>query len=181
MIRIMCFLISLLASITVLAGNFSITPLGSLPSRIRPGDTVQVKFLVKNLTQSTRSGYVLSQLPANVQQVFSSSFCSAPLSLKAEESCVLAFNITGPVTFDFSLCAGASCTTASASIALATQTIDSTFPYGAATSGNVCTSIDEFATPETMLGSWAMLEAVDLSIASGELTSTFSNTYFRSC
>ncbi len=176
MIRIMCFFISLLASTAVLAGSFSINPLGALPTTIRLGDTVQVKFLVKNLTKSTRSGYVLSPLPANVRQSVSSTFCSNPLSLNAGDSCVLAFNFTGPASFDFSLCNGASCTTASASIALATQaTTNQTFPYGAAPSGNVCTSSDQYATPETMLGSWAMLDAVAMDIASGELSSAFSN------
>ena len=180
MIRIMFCLISLLASTTALAGNFSITPLAPVPTAIRPGDTVPIYFSVKNMTKSTRSGYVLSQLPANVQQSSSSSrypnsVCPSPLSLPAGGECTLVFNIKGPVSFNFSLCNGPSCTNSSASVALATQATDSTFPYGTAPSGNVCTSSDEYATPETMLGSWAMLDAVEMDLASGQLPSVFSD------
>ena len=183
MIRIMFFLISLLASTTALAGNFSITPLAPVPTAIRPGDTVPIYFSVKNMTKSTRSGYVLSQLPANVQQssssaLYTNSVCSSPLSLPAGGDCTLVFNITGPVSFNFSLCHGASCTTSSASVALAaTQATDWTFPYGTAPSGDVCEpDTTGYATPETMLGSWAMLKAVEMDVASHQLPTMLNSS-----
>jgi hypothetical protein len=46
--------------------------------------------------------------------------------------------------------------------ASAMTTIDPDFPYGSAPTGNVCVSSDYYATPETMLGSWAMIQAVAL-------------------
>ena len=42
----------------------------------------------------------------------------------------------------------------------AATTLDSHFPYGAQPDSNLCTSSDHYATPETMLGSWAMQQAV---------------------
>ena len=43
-----------------------------------------------------------------------------------------------------------------------TSTLDLKFPYGSLPTGNVCVSSDYYATPETMLGSWAMIEAVTM-------------------
>lgn len=47
--------------------------------------------------------------------------------------------------------------------------IDKTFPYGQTPDGNVCVSSDYFATPETLLGSWAMIQAVDMDLSKGVL------------
>ena len=49
------------------------------------------------------------------------------------------------------------------------------FPYGSSPVGNVCVSSDYYATPETMLGSWAMLEAVSMD-TQGSVLPTFLNT-----
>lgn len=42
---------------------------------------------------------------------------------------------------------------------LAVSTPDANFPYGNSPKGNVCVSSDYYATPETLLGSWAMVQA----------------------
>jgi hypothetical protein len=47
--------------------------------------------------------------------------------------------------------------------------LDVNFPYGTAPQGNVCVGQDYYATPETMLGSWAMQEAVEHDHNAGEL------------
>lgn len=50
------------------------------------------------------------------------------------------------------------------------STADTNFPYGAAPQGNVCIGEEDFyATPETMLGSWAMQQAVELDHHAGDL------------
>ncbi len=163
------------------AGNFSIEPLGVLPSVTRPGDTVVAHFLIKNLTSSMRQGYSVTNLPSNVTSRFSSrlyasSSCSMPLALAAKKSCVLSLAITGPASFQFSLCNGTSCTRASTAVNIQTQTtVDATFPYGKAPEGNVCVTSDYYATPETMLGSWAMLQAIADDIAAGQLSSSFKD------
>lgn len=161
------------------AANFSITPVGNIPSSILSDNTINVYFRVTNLTKSTRNGYYLSSLPSNVIQRFSSTLysetiCSNPLTLSANASCLLMLEIKGPASFNFSLCNGASCTRYSLSVDLQKEVLtDSAFPYGAAPEGNVCVSSDYYATPETMLGSWAMLQAVEMDMASGELPSSF--------
>lgn len=58
---------------------------------------------------------------------------------------------------------------------LAEQTIDSSFPYGNKPTGNVCVSSDYYATPETMLGSWAMIDAVALDVQSQVLPRFMTN------
>lgn len=163
------------------ASNFRITPVGKIPTSILSNDTINVYFEVKNLTSSTRNGYYLSPLPANVTQLFSSTLystpiCTNPITLGPNASCKLMLQITGPVSFNFSLCNGGSCTRSSLSVNLQNETVpDSSFPYGSAPEGNVCVSSDYYATPETMLGSWAMLQAVGLDMASGQLPSEFQN------
>ncbi len=163
------------------SANFSITPVGNIPNSILSNNTINVYFRVTNLTKSTRSGYYLSSLPSNVTQEFSSTLysepiCTNPLTLGKNASCLLMFAIKGPASFNFSLCNGASCTRSSLTINLQNETIgDSSFPYGSAPDGNVCVSSDYYATPETMLGSWAMLQAVDMDMASGQLPSTFKD------
>ena len=46
--------------------------------------------------------------------------------------------------------------------AQATTSLDASFPYGSAPQGNVCVTSDNYATPETLLGSWAMQRAVEI-------------------
>lgn len=161
--------------------QFSINPVGVHPTSIRNGDHVLIHFLVKNISQTPLSEYRLSPLPANVKQRFSSSrypttTCNNPLSLAPGEQCVLALAISGPTSFEFSLCKDLNCPVAATAVALKAQSLnDPTFPYGVAPDGNVCVTNDYYATPETMLGSWAMLEAVTMDITSGELSSSFQD------
>lgn len=178
---IIFLLLSAINITEIFAGNFSITPVGKIPSSILINNTINVYFKVTNLTSSTRKGYYLSPLPANVTQLFSSALystpiCTNPLTLGPNASCLLMFKITGPASFNFSLCNGGSCTRSSLSVNLQKEVmLDSSFPYGSAPEGNVCVSSDYYATPETMLGSWAMLQAVDMDIASGQLPSAFKD------
>lgn len=151
--------------------NFTIKPFGTLPTHVLPGSTTVLPFLVTNQTSSTRSGYTLSTLPPGAEQLFSSTnytqaICSSPFNLGAKKSCLLLLEVTGAASFDFSVCSGASCTRSAVSIALQTADTTSTFPYGVAPSGGVPITLSEFnytaqyATPETMLGSWAMQQAI---------------------
>jgi hypothetical protein len=55
-------------------------------------------------------------------------------------------------------------------------TIDPNFPYGSAPTGNVCVSTDNYATPETMLGSWAMLQAASMDTQGSVLPGFLSDT-----
>jgi hypothetical protein len=48
------------------------------------------------------------------------------------------------------------------------------FPYGSAPQGDVCMSSDGYATPESMLGSWAMIEALEMDSQQGALSSLFT-------
>ncbi len=58
--------------------------------------------------------------------------------------------------------------------AQATTTVDASFPYGAAPQGNVCVTSDNYATPETLLGSWAMQQAVESDVTSQVLPAMFT-------
>ncbi|MDX2347132.1 MAG: hypothetical protein QNK11_09710 [Legionella sp.] len=169
-----------------LAANFSITPIGTHPTKIRSGDTQVLFFKVKNQTQSTRSNYTLSTLPYNVKQLYTSALytnnlCGSQLTLTAGAECVLAFEVTSAASFDFSLCNGSSCTRSAASVSLATSTEDTSFPYGSAPISNVAISDNTnfslttpgYATPETMLGSWAMKQALANDIATQEIPTDF--------
>jgi hypothetical protein len=66
---------------------------------------------------------------------------------------------------------------ASFSVAMASNLTpaDPNFPYGSPPKGNVAVSKDEFATPESMLGSWAMLEAVTNDINQDQLPKMFKS------
>ena len=55
-------------------------------------------------------------------------------------------------------------------------TLDPNFPYGSSPTGNVCVSSDYYATPETMLGSWAMIQAVTMDTQGNVLPSFLSDT-----
>ncbi len=53
----------------------------------------------------------------------------------------------------------------------------SAFPYGSAPKGNFCaTKENYYATPESMLGSWAMIEAVAMDTKSGDISPLFKPT-----
>jgi hypothetical protein len=56
-------------------------------------------------------------------------------------------------------------------LGFATESNDPLFPYNTSPTGNVCVSSDYYATPETMLGSWAMLKAVEFDVKNGVLPS----------
>ena len=177
--KLLSLFVFLNTPLAMYAGNFTITPMGNTPSTVLSDNTINVYFKVTNITKSTRSGYYLSPLPANVVQKFSSKLyseqiCTNPLTLSKGASCLLMLEITGPVSFNFSLCNGASCTSSSLSVNLQKEILtDSSFPYGTAPQGNVCVSNNYYATPESILGSWAMQQAVNMDMATGQVSSTF--------
>ena len=95
------------------AANFSITPYGALPSSVALGQTVHAYYTITNQTQQARNGYTVVGLPNTVTQNSSTGYCATPINLAANPaSCILQLDITGPVQSSFSLCHGASCTTA---------------------------------------------------------------------
>ncbi|MFA5959293.1 MAG: hypothetical protein WC785_02110 [Tatlockia sp.] len=55
-------------------------------------------------------------------------------------------------------------------------TLDATFPYGEKPQGDVCLSQDAFATPETLLGSWAMVNAVESDLQNKLLPALFTSS-----
>jgi hypothetical protein len=56
------------------------------------------------------------------------------------------------------------------------STRDPNFPYGSSPTGNVCVSTDYYATPETMLGSWAMIQALTMDAQESVLPGFLSGT-----
>lgn len=166
------------------ASNFAISTLETLPTTVASGDTVLAYFLIQNNTSQTLSGYGLKNLPSTVSQYSGKSKypsytpCSSPLSLSTNATCLLTLGISGNASFDVTLCNSTSCTQSGISVSVSegsSSDVDANFPYGTAPLGDVCVSSDNYATPETMLGSWAMKDALITDIANEELPS-FLNT-----
>jgi hypothetical protein len=89
-------------------------------------------------------------------------------------SFILAIGLVSPALATKSIIAKSSL---AAPIPVKKAALDPNFPYGSTPQGNVCTdATDEFATPETMLGSWAMLQAVATDIQNGVLPSIFTES-----
>lgn len=154
------------------------------------GDAV-VEYQVTNQTNMTRT---LTTIPVyGITQNVVSGTCSRPFTLAPKASCLLSLlvdraqvaTLSGPV-----VCATAasddprpevfSCSQPSQAHALTTKTlsereISSAFPYGAAPSGDVCVPANFYATPESLLGSWAMIQAVAMDSGSGALPSLFTS------
>lgn len=55
--------------------------------------------------------------------------------------------------------------------------LDPSFPYGAKPQGDVCVNGDQYATPETLLGSWAMIKAVESDIQTKVLPPQFTSSH----
>lgn len=109
--------IILLTAQNAFAANFSITPVGALPTLITPGQTVTATYNITNLTSMTRYGYSIQGLPAGkVTQNTTAPNCPSSITLAPNASCQLQLDITAPVSSSFALCKQTSCTTASASL-----------------------------------------------------------------
>lgn len=110
------------------AANFSITPIGTLPTKVVKGQSVSASYLLTNLTSSARNGYTIQGLPATVTQNSSSPtysslpICGNPINLAANARCTLRFNISGAVSSNFAICKGTSCTTATTPLNVAETT-----------------------------------------------------------
>lgn len=104
--------VGLVLSQTVFASaNFNVTPSGTLPTSIFPGQTVTALYTVTNKTTTSRNGYLIQGLPSTVTQGFDVGTCTKPLNLAAHASCLLELKITAPVSSGFAVCKGSSCTT----------------------------------------------------------------------
>ena len=178
------------------ASNFTIEPFTTLPTYVLPGSTNILAFWVTNKTTSTRSNYSLSTLPSNVKQLYASQKYSDVIlgnsfSLAAKSRGLLLLEVIGAASFNFSICNGTSCTSSAVSIGLQTADTTPTFPFGVAPSCNLSLEPFEwnpqYSTPETLLGSWAMQQAVvnDVNLTSPQqlpantsLTLDSSNTVY---
>ncbi len=171
------------------ASNFTIEPLGDLPTLVRAGGSKIIPFVVTNLTQSTRSHYTLNRLPSNVKQLYSSAsyadaICGSSFDLAANGRCLLLLEVTGSAVFHPSICNGTSCTSASVSVNLQAMSNDTSFPFGTAPTSTTALNpygastmysgapdtycAGYFTTPESLLGSWAMKQALEMDIALDE-------------
>ena len=150
------------------------------------------------VTNNTKIGRTLTVIPwTGVTQNTAAGKCPSPFYLASNSSCLLSLNVDRALfipsnsdptfpklcktqvnnpTPDPFLCSQVSQQNA---IQIKTLNIGGTlgpdFPYGSAPQGNVCVSSPYYATPETMLGSWAMIQAVENDSASGVLPN-FLNT-----
>jgi len=177
---------------TLSAGVAAMAPITIVPTTSpiiqnpNNGDTI-VNYLVTN---QMKKQHTFAMVPiAGVTQITSAGQCSNPFVLQAQSSCTLSLQINrnqsslngGPI-----VCVTKSpnndspgsftCGQPSPTDVLSVTTLDPNFPYGSAPVGNVCVSSDYYATPETMLGSWAMLQAVILDTQGNVLPSFLSGS-----
>ncbi len=140
-----------------------------------------------NITNQTKTPKTLTLVPMQgVTQELSSGVCSSRFTLAPKESCVLSLLVNANRFGDNQhsgpqVCATQSptdatpnpfmCSQPSAANLIQTTSLDSAFPYGSAPKGDVCVTSDYYATPETMLGSWAMIDAVAMDSAGHVLPS----------
>ena len=151
------------------------------------GSTI-IEYLVTNQMQNPHTFALIPS--AAVLQDLSTGKCKTPFILQGKSSCLLSLNINrdqlsalngGPqvcVTKGPNDNSPGSfmCTQPNQTNILTVTTLDPNFPYGSPPTGNVCVSTDYYATPETMLGSWAMLQAVTLDTQGSVLPSFLSDT-----
>ena len=108
--------ITLLVTQNAFAANFDISPYGTLPTTVTTGQSVSAYYIVKNMTNTARNGYVLQGLPTTVNQNTSSPNCANPINLAPQASCQLQLDITGAVSSNIAICRGYSCTTTTTSL-----------------------------------------------------------------
>lgn len=173
-------------------GLYNVTHAAQAPLKIIPltPTTIQnygsgqavVNYQITNLL---KRAYRFSMVPMNgVTQNTGPGFCPNPFTLQpGNYPCVLSLNIQRAQLTSFNdgpkICVvnkadqpgSFMCSKPSPKDTLKVVNLDPSFPYGAAPVGNVCVSTSVYATPETMLGSWAMLEAVALDVAGNVLPS----------
>ncbi|MBL7480378.1 hypothetical protein [Legionella bononiensis] len=147
-----------------------------------------IEYLVTNQMKS-RHTFAMKPMGA-VTQNTSAGRCGNPFVLQPGASCLLSLKVNRDKLSDLidgpTVCVTKSpsdnspgsyiCTQASQNSIPRVLTIDPKFPYGSAPTGNVCVSSDYYATPETMLGSWAMIQAVTMDAQGNVLPSFLSGT-----
>jgi hypothetical protein len=111
----LCVVIVLFATQNAFASaNFNIVPSGTLPTTVTAGQTVIANYLVTNLTNTARNGYVVQGLPATVTQNTTAPNCGNPINLGPNPAnCQMQLDITGAVSSKVTICKGSSCTTSS--------------------------------------------------------------------
>lgn len=151
------------------------------------GSTI-IEYLVTNRMQMSHTFAIVST--AAVIQNSSAGKCPIPFILPSQSSCLLSLNINrdqlsalkggpqvcvtkGPHDNNPS---SFMCTQPNQTNTMKVTTLDPNFPYGSAPTGNVCVSSDYYATPETMLGSWAMIQAVTMDSKENVLPTFLSET-----
>jgi len=111
-INTLCAVMALFAAQNAFAAaNFTIEPLGTLPTIVTTGQSVSANYIVTNMSNTTRNGYVLQGLPTTVTQNTTSPNCTNPINLGPKASCQLQLDITGAISSNFAICKGSSCTT----------------------------------------------------------------------
>ena len=112
----------LLAAQNAFAANFTIAPVGILPTTVTSGQSVSANFTLTNMTHTARDGYYIAGLPSTVTQNTTAPNCTNPINLAANASCNLQLDITGAVSSNFAICKGNSCTTATTPLNVSVST-----------------------------------------------------------
>lgn len=146
------------------------------------------EYLVTNQMNNPHTFAIMRT--AALTQNISSGKCANPFALEPYASCLLSLQINrdqlsalngGPqvcVTKGPNDNSPGSfiCTQPNQTNILTVTTLDPNFPYGSFATGNVCVSSDYYATPETMLGSWAMVQAAAMDTQGNVLPSFLSDS-----
>ncbi len=172
--------------------KFAFTPLTPTALHLPSYGYATVQYQVTNMTKINRT---LVLVPTNgVTQNTGNGYCPSPFYLPSKSHCILSLTIDrhilstngipdGPQVCktngsnnapDPFLCSKPSQSDVLSLKQLSLNTTDTAFPYGSAPQGNVCVDTDYYATPETMLGSWAMIEAVAMDTANGSISNLFT-------
>lgn len=151
-----------------------LNPQGSTSVQIPSNGNSIVKYTVTN--RSKRPMQMTMVPTAGINQITSNEYCQSPMNLKGNQSCTLAVQVDLNYISQYGFVKGPKvCKTKSDSNQspdpylccqpgridiLKISNLNPNFPYGTPPVGNVCVSQDYYATPESMLGSWAMLQAI---------------------
>ena len=186
LIPVTCFLSIALAHATQVP--ILMTPVTSTTIQNPNSGSTLIEYLITNQMQ-TRHTFAMKPMGAVTQNI-SDGKCANPFVLEAKASCVFSLTVnrdqlsalnTGP-----QICVTNGpqdntpgsfiCTQPSQVNIPSVTTLDPNFPYGSSPTGNVCVSSDYYATPETMLGSWAMIQAVTMDTQGRVLPGFLSET-----
>lgn len=180
--------IFLVSTASAVQPKFQVTPTTTSSLQIPAQTTYNVTYEIKNATKKAKTLTFISM--NGVSQNTAEGYCPSPFTLQPQQSCTFALLINANrfadnTQFGPKICKANSATDASPNLFMCSQpssanllkttTLDSNFPYGASPQGNVCVTSDYYATPETMLGSWAMLQAVSMDV-DGHVLPSFLNT-----